>query len=69
MKDFTYFLTQFMENNQDRLGDIADFIYASPPDSYFGQLGVIANVNGIDLHKADLATWKALVDTVERTSR
>ena len=67
MKDFAYYLIRFIENNPNHVCAIADFVYLSSPDSYFGNIRMVANDNGINLYDADIETWKALVDLEDRT--
>ena len=62
MHDFGYYLLRFILENPDRVPEVADFIYQSPADSYFGQLGVIAETSGIDLYTALPEVWQALLD-------
>lgn len=62
MHDFGYYLLRFITDNPERVPEIADFIYASPADSYFGQLGVIAENSGINLCNATSEVWQALLD-------
>lgn len=62
MHDFGYYLLRFVTENPDRAPEVADFISQSPADSYFGQLGVIAETSGIDLHHATIEVWRALLD-------
>ena len=62
MHDFGYYLLRFIEENPDRVPEVADFISQSPADSYFGQLGVIAKSSGIDLYNATPEVWQALLD-------
>lgn len=62
MHDFGYYLLRFITENPERVSEVADFIYQSPADSYFGQLGVIAETSGIDLYTALPEVWQALLD-------
>lgn len=65
MHDFGYYLLRFIRDNPERIWEIADFIYQSPANSYFGQLGVTAGNSGIDLHVASPEVWQALLDVEE----
>lgn len=62
MHDFGYYLLRFITENPDRVPEVADFIYQSPAESYFGQLGEIAKSSGIDLYNATPEVWQALLD-------
>lgn len=62
MHDFGYYLLRFITENPDRVPEVAEFIYKSPADSYFGQLDVIAKSSGIDLYNATPEVWQALLD-------
>ena len=46
--------------------EVAEFVYNSSPDSYFGQIGELAKANEINLYEADEETWGALIGPSEK---
>lgn len=66
MMGFDFYLMRFIEEHPEKLKDVAEFVYNSPFDSYFGQIGELAKANGINLYEADVEIWGALIDTSEK---
>lgn len=63
MLSFDFYLIRFLKEHPERRKDVAEFIYNCSPDSYFGRIGELANRNEINLFKANIETWIALIES------
>lgn len=66
MMGFDFYLMRFIEEHPEKRKDVAEFVYNSPFDSYFGQIGELAKANGINLYEADVEIWGALINPSEK---
>ncbi len=67
MLGFSYYLIRFIMDHPEKREDVAEFIYSSPADSYFGKIGELATLNDINLFEASTETWCALIKAPEKT--
>lgn len=66
MPGFDYYLLRFIKEHPEKMKEVAEFVYNSSPDSYFGQIGELAKANEINLYEADEETWGALIGPSEK---
>ena len=65
MLGFDFYLLRFIKEHPEKRKNVAEFVYNSPSDSYFGQIGELAKENEINLYEADVDTWAALIGPLE----